>query len=169
VNKYTVLCHSPRSRLRYAATVRALQADAFSSGLRRLAMTALLITSGQSEGDQNGEEAATSDSVHDGCRSVVMVDCVQEPPAPVAAPANSLRATKQYLDARRLRQAQAQAGLNAIEITGERPTQAPPDPWENFRQSVSSAAVSDCFAPSVQGGLLRLPWLLVQSAAGKCR
>jgi hypothetical protein len=128
-------------------------------------MAALLIASGQSEGDQSGQDAGAADS----CRSVVLVDCVQEPQAPVGAPGNPLRATKQYLDARRLRQAQSQAGLNAIEVTGERPTEAPPDAWENFRQSVSSAAAPDCFAPSEQGGLLRLPFLLYQAAAGKCR
>jgi hypothetical protein len=129
-------------------------------------MAALLIASGQAESDQSGEQ----DPAAGGCRSVVLVDCVQEPQAATAAtPVNSLRTTQQYLDARRLRQAQAQAGLNAVEITGERPTEPLPDEWETFRQSVSDASVPDCLAPSVQGGLLRLPFLLHQAAVGRCR
>jgi hypothetical protein len=85
-----------------------------------------------------------------------------------AAATNPLRITKQTLDARRLKPGQAQAAPNAIEITAERPIEAPPDPWEGFDQSMSSAAIPDCLAPSVQGGLLRLPYLMVQAAAGKC-
>jgi hypothetical protein len=34
---------------------------------------------------------------------------------------------------------------------------------------MSSAAMPDCLAPSVQGGLLRLPYLLYEAGAGKCR
>ena len=67
---------------------------------------------------------------------------------------------------------QTQAGLNAVEVTGERPSGAESDSWESFRQSVSSAATPDCLDPNafpaVQG-LLRLPFLLHAAAVGKCR
>ena len=147
-----------------------LDADAISSSLRRLTMAALLIVSGRSECDSPtvAEEAAAAQSARDGCQSVVFVDCPLARRQPTAA-ASPLRATRQSLDARRLRQGPGQTAPNAIEITAERPTEPPPDPWEAFGQSVSGTATPDCLAPSVQGGLLRLPYLLHQAVVGKCQ
>ncbi|HEY4039981.1 MAG TPA: hypothetical protein VGM15_14260 [Burkholderiaceae bacterium] len=130
-------------------------------------MAALLIVSGRSGCEPpGGEDAPAVDAVRDGCQSVVFVNC---PLTRQPAAAGALRVTRQNLDVRRLKQGPTPASSNAIEITAERPTEAPPDPWEGFRQSMSSAAAPDCFAPSMQGGLLRLPYLLYAAAAEKCR
>jgi len=131
-------------------------------------MAALLIASSRSECDPGSDDAAVADSVRDGCQSVVFVNCPLARQQAAAATIR-LRVTRQSLDARRLKQGPAPAPTNAIEITAERPTEAPPDPWEDFRQSMSSAAIPDCLAPSVQGGLLRLPYLLYEAGVGKCR
>jgi hypothetical protein len=145
---------------------------------------AMLAGSGRSECQQpGGEETTPADamqegsvqegSVKDGCRSVVLIECAQtgQQAAP-AAPADSLQAAKRKLEERRLRQKQAQVGLNSIEVTSQLPPAAESDPWEGFRQSLSNATVPDCFSqdavPFAQG-LLRLPILLGAAAAGKCR
>jgi hypothetical protein len=152
---------------------------------RFLMATAMLAGSGESECQQpGGEETAPADamqestvredSVRDGCRSVVLVECAQtqQEAAPADAPDGSLEAAKRKLEERRLRQKQAQAGLNAIEVTSALPPAAETDPWEGFRQSVTDAAVPSCFSqdavPFAQG-LLRLPVLLGAAAIGKCR
>jgi hypothetical protein len=132
-------------------------------------MAALLIMSGRSGCEPpGGEDAPAADSVRDGCQSVVFVNCPLNR-QPAAAATHSLKVTKQNLDARRLKPAPARISSNEIEITAERPTEAPPDPWEDFRQSMSNAAIADCLAPSVQGGLLRLPYLMYQATIGKCQ
>jgi hypothetical protein len=143
-------------------------------------IAALLIGSSRSECQQpDGEEAAGANRVQDGCRSVVLVECAQTQPqaAVPGSSTDSLQTTRQKLDRRRLRQMQAQAGLNAIEITAERPPGAESDPWEGFRQSVASAAVPGCLRPEAPPqrppfepqGLLALPFLLHAAAVGKCR
>jgi hypothetical protein len=147
--------------------------------LGRLLVVAMLAVSGRSECQQTGsQDTAGIDVGQDGCRSIVMMHCAQ---APQEAPAKSgsadpRRAAQQRLDARRLRQLQAQAGLNAVEVTGERPQEAEPDPWEGFRQSMASAAVPECLSSNAAPhgsfaaqGLLALPFLLHAAATGKCR
>ncbi len=141
----------------------------------------MLVASGRSECQQSSsQDAASADAGQDGCRSVVMVRCAQAQPdtaaTATAASADSRRAAQQRLDARRLRQMQAQAGLNAVEVTGERPPEAESDPWEGFRQSMASAAVPGCLGPDATSrepfaaqGLLALPFLLHAAATGKCR
>lgn len=124
-----------------------------------------------------GAEPAGADLAQVGCESVVLVQCLeaQQQAAPTE-PADLRQMTRQKLDARRLRQLQAQVGLNAVEVTGERPSAADSDLWEGFRQSVASAGVPGCFSsnpPSQQSlaaqGLLALPFLLHAAATGKCR
>jgi hypothetical protein len=139
----------------------------------------MLVISGRSECQQPAsQDTAGVDAAQDGCRSVVMVQCAQEQQdtRATAAPADPRRAAQQRLDARRLRQMQAQAGLNAVEVTGERPSEAETDPWERFSQSVASAAVPPCFSPDAAPhgsfaaqGLLALPFLLHAAATGKCQ
>jgi len=149
--------------------------------LGRLLVAALLVASGRSECQQAGSpDAAGAEAGQDGCRSIVMVHCAQAPQeAPAkAGSADPRRAAQQRLDARRLRQMQAQAGLNAVEVTGERPPEAEADPWEGFRQSMASAALPDCFGSNSNAaprgsfaaqGLLAVPFLLNAAATGKCR
>jgi len=151
-------------------------ADALSRLLPGLLAAAALIASAQAGAQQPGGEAPGADAVRQGCSSVVLVQCAQAPQA-APAPADRRSATRQRLDARRLRQIQSQAGLNTIEITGERAPTVPSDPWEDFRQSVATTAPTpSCFSsdPMPQGqfepqGLLRLPFLLHAAAVGKCR
>jgi hypothetical protein len=156
--------------LAYAAVVSAFHADAIPGGLRRLTVAALLLVAGRSECDppSPADEAAAAQSARDGCHSVVFVNCplVRQQSTAANGP---LSVTRQGLDARRLKEGPGQTAPNTIQITAERPTEAPPDPWETFGQSISSAATPDCLAPSMQGGLLRLPYLLVQATTGKCR
>jgi hypothetical protein len=71
---------------------------------------------------------------------------------------------------------QAEVGLDTVEISAERPQKFEPEPWENFRQSVSNAGVPDCGHPGalpqktfVAGGLLALPFLVHAAIVGKCR
>ena len=146
--------------------------------LGRFLLAAMLVASGRSECQQpGGQDQASVDAAQDDCRSIVMVRCAQaQQDAATAAPADPRRVTQQRLDARRLRQMQAQVGLNAVEVTGERPPEAGSDPWEGFRQSVASAAVPACFGPNAlpqqpvaAQGLLALPFLLGAAASGKCR
>jgi hypothetical protein len=147
-----------------------LRARVVAGNLGPLLIAAMLIGSAGSEEGQPGgaEQAAGAETVPGGCGSVVLVSCAQD----AAASADSRQATGQKLQSRRLQQVQAQAGLDTVEVTAERPTEVPPDSWEAFTQSVSSAAVPDCFAkdtlPAVQG-LLRPPVLLHSAAVGKCR
>ena len=138
-------------------------------------IAALLIATGRGQCEQDASDPAPgADAVQDDCRSVVMVRCAPpEATAGQAAQAGELRrAARKKLQARRLRQIQAQAGLNTIEVTGEPSTERTPDPWESFRQSLAGAAVASCFSqeavPAAQG-LLRVPVLLGAAAAGKCR
>jgi hypothetical protein len=137
-----------------------------------LLIAAMLIGSGRSEAQQaDAEEAAGAEAIQNGCGSVVLVRCAQREQN-ADQPADSREATGQKLQSRRLRQAQAQAGLDAIEITAEPPTELPSDSWESFRESVSSAAVPNCLSPEVfpaAQGLLRAPVLLRAAAIGKCR
>jgi hypothetical protein len=51
-----------------------------------------------------------------------------------------------------------------------------PEAWDGFRQSVSGAATSSCFAPDALSheefavqGLLRLPFLVRAASDGTCR
>lgn len=147
----------------------------------RLLIAAMLIASAQAGSQSSGSESTPGmDAAQDTCGSVVLVQCAEEAQREAEAsrspPADSLQATRQKLDARRLRQMQEQAGLNTIEVTSERPTGVPSDPWEGFSQSVAGAAVPNCFSPTalpqqpiqVQG-LLALPLLLRGAAVGKCR
>jgi hypothetical protein len=156
-----------------------MRVETLPGSLAWLLVAAMLVALGRSESQQtaNQEEAGVN-AGQDACRSIVMVHCAQAPQdAPATtAPADPRRATQQRLDARRLRQVQAQAGLNAVEVTGERPPEAESDPWEGFRQSVASAAVPGCFSSNAAPhesfaaqGLLALPFLLHGAATGKCR
>ena len=137
--------------------------------MRAVLIAALLVVSGHCQSQEASiQDAAHSDQGQDNCSSVVLVRCAQ--PKPVQA------GTRQRLDARRLQQMQTQVGLNAIEITGERPPNLEPERWENFRQVVSNAAVPGCFAPNalsheefVLGGLLGLPFWVHAAVVGKCR
>ena len=145
----------------------------------RLLVAAMLVASGRSECQQaGGPDAAGVDAGQDGCRSIVMMHCAQAQQDAFAktGSADPRRAAQQRLDARRLRQLQAQAGLNAVEVTGERPQEAESDPWEGFRQSMASAAVPECLSSNAAPhgsfaaqGLLALPFLLHAAATGKCR
>jgi hypothetical protein len=151
-------------------------ADALSRLLPGLLAAAALIASAQAGAQQSVGEAPGADAVRQGCRSVVLVQCAQALRATPPAPADRRRALRQRLDARRLRQIQAQAGLSTIEITSERAATVPSDPWEDFRQSVATAPTPSCFSsdpmPQEQfepQGLLRLPFLLHAAAVGKCR
>jgi len=140
----------------------------------------MLVASGQSGSQSSGSEATAGlDAAQQSCASVVLVQCAEaqrEAEATPTAPADPLQATRQKLDARRLRQMQEQAGLNTIEVTAERSTDAQSDPWEDFSQTVAGAAVPDCVRPNalprrpieVQG-LLAPPLLLRAAAVGKCR
>ena len=158
--------------------MRISNADAFSSSLRRLTMAALLIVSGRSEGESGGEEAAAADSVRDGCRSVVFVDCplARQPATAATRPGSSPSVTKQNLDARRLRPMREQADPNAVEVTAERPTSPEPDPWEGFQQGVAKATVPRCSYPYAAPphqpfqaqGLLALPFVVYPAATGEC-
>ncbi len=139
-----------------------------------MAIAALLVMSAGAWPQEPGTEEPAASDMPEGCKSVVQVECMQpgqqatEPATPVDA---RKAATQRKLQERRLRQAQAQAGLNAVEVTAERPTDLAPDAWDSFRQSVSSAAVDDCgrhTLPEAQG-LLRAPLLLQSAATGKCR
>ena len=151
-----------------------MRANVFPGGLGRLMMVALLVVSARSECQQPADEAPGADLGQQGCPSVVLVQCAQPEAEGARAdvPTDAREATRRKLQARRLRQMQAQAGLTAIEITGERPTGVESDVWDRFRQSVAGAAVPDCFSPdtfpAVQG-LLRLPVLAGAAATGKCR
>jgi len=152
-----------------------MKADVFPRTLGQLMIVAaMLLASGRSECQQpEREEPAAAEPLQDECASVVLVQCASaQPETASTAPADARAATKQKLDTRRLRQMQTQAGLNAVEVTGERPSGVESDSWESFRQSVSSAATPDCLDPNafpaVQG-LLRLPFLLHAAAVGKCR
>jgi hypothetical protein len=141
-----------------------------------LLIAAMLIDSGSSEAQQAGAEAAAAgDTAQEGCGSVVLVRCAQREPD-TTEPADSRQATGQKLQSRRLRQVQAQAGLDAVEITAERPTEQPLDSWESFRQSVVQGATPGCSQPDAlrrepfpAQGLLRLPFLLHAAAVGNCR
>jgi hypothetical protein len=148
--------------------------------LRAVLIAALLVVSGRCQSQDAMQDAAHSGQAQDNCSSVVLVRCGQPAPQPkpvqVDAPRTSPRTTRQRLDARRLQQMQAQVGLNAIEITGERPPNLEPERWENFRQVVSNAALPGCFAPNalsheefVLGGLLGLPFWVHAAVVGKCR
>ena len=156
-----------------------MRIETLPGNLGHFLVAAMLVAAGRSECQQTGtRDAAGADAGQDGCRSIVMVHCgqaQQDEPAKTG-PANPRRATQQRLDVRRLRQIQAQAGLNAVEVTGERPPEAESDPWEGFRQSVASAAVPECFSPNAAShgsfaaqGLLAFPLLLHAAATGKCR
>ena len=153
-----------------------MSVETLPRSLRRLLVATMLVASGRSECEQTGSEDAAD--VDDSCRSIVMVHCAQaqQDASVKTGSANPRRAAQQRLDARRLRQMQAQAGLNAVEVTGERPQGAEPDPWEGFRQSMAKAAVPDCFSSNAAPhgsfaaqGLLALPFLLHAAATGKCR
>ena len=141
----------------------------------------MLIASAQAGSQPSGSESTPGmDAAQDTCGSVVLVQCAEEAQREAQAsrspPSDPLQATRQKLDARRLRQMQEQAGLNTIEVTSERPTGVPSDPWEGFSRSVAGAAAPNCFSPTalpqqpiqVQG-LLALPLLLRAAAVGKCR
>ena len=157
-----------------------MAADASFRTLLGLSAAAALIASAQALGQQpEGAADSAAEAAQQGCRSVVLVQCAQ---APQAAPASAdrHRATRQQMDGRRLHQMQTQAGLNAIEITAERPPTVQADPWQDFSQAVATAATPSCFSadPIPQGqsepkfepqGLLRLPFLLHAAAVGKCR
>ena len=153
-----------------------MAADAFFRTLLGLSAVAALIASAQALGQQpEGAAASAAEAAQQGCRSVVLVQCAQAPQA-APAPADRHRASRQQLDRRRLHQMQTQAGLNAIEITAERPPTVQSDPWQDFSQAVASAGTPSCFStdPMPQGqfepqGLLRLPFLLHAAAVGKCR
>ena len=158
-----------------------MAADISFGPLPRLLAVAALLASAQAGGQQPGGKAAPgADAVQQGCRSVVLVQCSQAPQAAPTGPDDRRRATRQKLDTRRLHQMQNQAGLNAIEITAERPPTVQTDPWQDFSQAVASAGTPSCFSadPIPQGqsephfepqGLLRLPFLLHAAAVGKCR
>jgi hypothetical protein len=145
----------------------------------RILFAVLLIVSGRCEAQQPGVEAPDSSAAEQGeCGSMVLVRCAQSPqePASAATATDSRRITQKSLDARRLHQVQAEVGLNAVEITAERAQNPEPDPWENFRQTASGAAVPSCFAPEESprgglalGGLLRVPFLVYSATVGKCR
>jgi hypothetical protein len=150
----------------------------FPSRLSRFLLAAMLVASGRAECQQpDAQDPTKADAAQDSCRSIVMVHCAQaQQDATTNAPADPRRATQQKLDARRLRQMQTQAGLNAVEVTGQRPTEAQNDSWESFRQSVASAAEPPCFSPNAPPqqpfaaqGLLALPFTLTAAATGKCR
>jgi hypothetical protein len=151
-----------------------LRANDFAGSARALVIAALLLASVGSRAQEPGvADMPAVDTAQDGCRSVVLVQCTQpEPEAKSEAPDDARAATRKKLEMRRLRQKQAQAGLNSIEVTAERAPNPEPDAWESFRQSVSNAAVPDCLGqqavPSVQG-LLRAPVLAYAAATGKCR
>jgi len=151
-----------------------LRANDFAGASRALLIAALLLASAGSRAQEPGaDDTPAADAAKDGCRSVVLVQCTQpEPEAKSDAPDDARAATRKKLEMRRLRQKQAQAGLNSIEVTAERAPNPEPDSWESFRQSISNAAVPDCLGqqavPSVQG-LLRAPVLVYAAAAGKCR
>ena len=154
-----------------------MREGAFARMPGQLLVAALLIASGRCESQEPGD-AASSGAAQGPCPSVVLLRCSQPPPEAVQAgsPSGSRRTTRQRLDSRRLRQMQAEAGLDAIEITAERPQKFEPEPWENFRQSMSGAAVPSCFGPTAlshQGfsaeGLLALPFLVQAAVVGKCR
>ena len=148
------------------------------ANLARLTIVALLVMSARSpQGQQSGEDATTpgGDQAQDGCTSVVLVQCAQpeQRVGDAAAAAQSREVAHRKLQSRRLQQAQTQAGLNSIEISGERPSRVESDTWEDFRQSVARAAVPDCLSPEAfppeQTGLLRPLVLLGGKVAGKCR
>ena len=155
-----------------------MRVETFPANLGRLLVAAMLAASGRSECQPTGsQDAAGVDVGQDNCRSIVMMHCApaQRDESAKAGP-DPRRAAQQRLDARRLRQMQTQAGLNAVEVTGERPQEAQSDPWEGFRQSMASAAVPDCFSSSAAPhgsfaaqGLLAAPFLLHAAATGKCR
>jgi hypothetical protein len=152
-----------------------LRSDLAAGSLACLAILALSIATGRSEGQQPGDETAPgADRVQDGCASVVLVQCAQaEQRDQVDAPVDARESARRRLQSRRLQQMQAQAGLNAIEITGERPARVQSDTWEDFRQSVARTAVPDCLSrdnfPPEQWGLLRPLMLAGSAVAGKCR
>jgi hypothetical protein len=153
-----------------------LRATVVVRRLGPLLIAAVLTGSGSSEAQQAGAEAAAAaDAGQEGCGSVVLVRCAQREPD-TTGPADSRQATGEKLQSRRLRQVQAQAGLDAVEITAERPTEQPPDSWESFRQSVTQTATPGCLQPDAlrrepfaAQGLLRLPFLLHAAAVGNCR
>jgi hypothetical protein len=156
-----------------------MRVETLPGNLGRLLVAAMLVALGRSECQPTGsQDAAGVDAGQDDCRSIVMVHCAQaqQDASAKTGSADPRRATQQRLDARRLRQMQAQAGLNAVEVTGERPQGGESDPWEGFRQSMASAAVPDCFSSNAAPhgsfaaqGLLALPFLLQAAATGKCR
>ena len=135
----------------------------------------MLAASGRIECQEvGGTEPPAVDTAEGSCRSVV---CLQpQPPPPLPDSTDSRQATREKLDARRLRHLEAQAGMNTVEVIGERPSGAESDPWQDFRQSVGGAAVPECFSPNASAdqplpatGLLGVPLLLHAAAVGKCR
>jgi hypothetical protein len=155
-----------------------LRASAFVRA-GRILFAVLLIGSGRCESQEPGVESpATSDAEPGDCKSVVLLRCAQPPQEATSAgaPTDSRQITQKKLDSHRLHQMQAEVGLNAVEVTAERPQNPEPDQWESFSQSVSAAAVPGCFAPEAPsperfgaGGLLRLPFLAHAATVGKCQ
>ena len=136
----------------------------------RLLIAASLIAAGRCESQEPGTERAASSDAQGDCQSVVLLRCAQAPQEPAQSD------TRQRLDSERLRQMQSEVGLDTIEINAERPHKFEPEPWENFRRSVSNAAMPDCWHPGalrqktfVVGGLLALPFLVHAAIVGKCR
>jgi hypothetical protein len=167
-----------RTAVRWVSGGRNLRASAFVR-TGRILFAVLLIVSGRCESQEPGVESpASSDAEPRDCRSVVLLRCAQLPQEPTSAgaPIDSRQITQKKLDSHRLHQMQAEVGLNAVEITAERPQNPEPDPWESFSQSISAAEGPNCFAPEAPsrerfaaGGLLRLPFLARAAIVGKCQ
>src|SRR5260370_40176767 len=128
-----------------------MKADVFPRTLGQLMIVAaMLLAPGRSECQQpEREEPAAAEPLQDECQSVVLVQCASaQPETASTAPADPRAATQKKLDTRRLRQMQTQAALNAVDVTGGRPSGAEAGSWESFRQSVSTAARPDGTDPN---------------------
>jgi len=146
---------------------------------RRLLAALLLVASGagrsQDAGGGNINDSARASVM---CSSVVLQRCAlpTQEPAQRGARAGPRQTAQQKLEARRLAQLQAQAGLDTVEVIAERAPKLEPEQWENFRQSVSGAAVPSCYSPDAAPhqqfaatGLLALPFLVHGHIVGSCR
>ncbi len=148
-------------------------------GLLSLLPLWLFLASGASQPQELGagtiNDSARASAL---CSSVVLQRCAlpTQEPARHGARADSRQIAQQRLEARRLQQLQAEAGLDTVEIVADRPPKLEPEPWEDFRQAVSGAAVPSCFGPSAvphdpveATGLLVLPFLVHAHIVGRCR